>query len=233
MHALIAQAPRFFTVSNAEFLLGAALNTLALSAIGCGAGLLLGFAIAVARATRAPALLPLRAACALFVELFRRIPFLVTLLLVFYASQIWASPILGGEVPLFAIASVSVCAIATAYLSEIVRAGLASVHANQWDSAAVANFSLWQTLRLVVVPQAWPVVLPPAFCFFLLFIKDSALASQIGLVELTYAGRALNNRGFAPALSFGSILLLYFALSYPMTRLGRLLEARLARSRRR
>jgi polar amino acid transport system permease protein len=105
------------------------------------------------------------------------------------------------------------------------------VHPNQWDSAAVANFTLLQTLRLVVIPQAWKVVLPPAFGFFLLFIKDSALASQIGLVELTYAGRALNNRGFAPILSFGSILLLYFALSYPLTLLGRRLEARLAGSR--
>jgi polar amino acid transport system permease protein len=126
-----------------------------------------------------------------------------------------------------------VCVIATAYLSEIVRAGLDSVHRNQWDGAAVANFSLWQTLRLVVIPQAWKLVLPPAFGFFLLFIKDSALASQIGLLELTYAGRALNNRGFSPLLVFGSILLLYFALSYPMTRLGRHLEARLARPRHR
>ena len=73
----------------------------------------------------------------------------------------------------------------------------------------------------------------PAFGFFLLFIKESALASQIGLIELTYAGRTLNNRGFAPLLVFGTILLLYFALSYPLTLLGRRLEASLARSRRR
>lgn len=223
---LIAQAPRFFTFYNAQFLLNALLTTFLLSLIGCVTGLVVGFALAIVRRTRGTVFRPFRICAIGLVELFRRIPFLVTLFLVFYATQVS-----GLDAPLFTIAVISVCVIATAYLSEIVRAGLDAVHVNQWDSAAVANFSLLQTLRIVVIPQAWKIILPPAFSFFLLFIKDSALASQIGLVELTYAGRALNNRGFSPILTFGSILLLYFALSYPLTLLGRHLEARLARSR--
>jgi polar amino acid transport system permease protein len=222
----LAQMQNFFTFYNAEFLLGAMLTTLLLSALGCGIGLVVGFGLAVVRRMPGAASAPLRVVAILFVELFRRIPFLVTLFFTFYATQI-----AGFDASLFSIATISVCVIATAYLSEIVRAGLDSVHPNQWDSAAVANFTLMQTLRIVVIPQAWKVVLTPAFGFFPLFIKDSALASQIGLVELTYAGRELNNRGFAPILSFGSILLLYFALSYPLTLLGRRLEARLAGSR--
>jgi polar amino acid transport system permease protein len=228
MAHLATQFPRFFTFYNGIFLLEALLRTLGLTAIGCGVGLILGSAIAVFRRTRGLLLAPMRAVSILLVELFRRIPFLVTLLLVFYASQL-----LGFELPLLAIASVSVCLIATAYISEIVRAGLDSVHRNQWDSAAVCNFSFAQTLWLVVVPQAWRVILPPAFAFFLLFLKDSALASQIGVAELTYAGKVLNNRGFAPALSFGTILLLYFVLSYPLMRMGQRMEARLSRSRHR
>jgi polar amino acid transport system permease protein len=225
MAHLAAQFPRFFTFYNGIFLLEALLRTLGLTAIGCCVGLVFGFAIAVLRRTRTLVLVPIRVLFILFVELFRRIPFLVTLLLAFYASQV-----LGFELPLLAIASISVCLIATAYISEIVRAGLDSVHPNQWDSAAVCNFSLAQTLWLVVVPQAWRVILPPAFAFFLLFLKDSALASQIGVVELTYAGKVLNNRGFAPTLSFGTILLLYFVLSYPLTRIGQRMEASLSRS---
>jgi polar amino acid transport system permease protein len=221
---LAAQLPRFLTWHNAAFLLQATGMTLALSVTGSAVGILFGGAIAMLRRTRMQALAPLRALAVLQVELFRRIPFLVTLFLVFYASQLGGVPL-----PLFAIAAVAVSLIATAYLAEIMRAGLDSVHPNQWDGAAVANFSLLQTLRFVVVPQAWPVVLPPAFGFFVMFLKDTALASQIGVVELTYAGRALNNRGFAPALSFGAVLLLYFALSYPLARLGRRLEVVLAR----
>src|SRR6185437_15686402 len=115
MAHLLAQFPRFFTYYNAIFLFDAMLRTLGLTAIGCGIGLILGFAIAVFRRTRTVLLMPLRALCILFVEMFRRIPFLVTLLLVFYASQV-----IGFELPLLAIASISVCLIATAYISEIV-----------------------------------------------------------------------------------------------------------------
>ena len=93
------------------------------------------------------------------------------------------------------------------------------------------NFSRWQLLTQVIVPQAWPVILPPAFAFMVGFIKDTSLVSQIGVVELTFAGKVLNNRGFSALLVFGTILLLYFALSYPLTRLGRLAGDRLASSR--
>ena len=218
----IRQLPRFLSWPNMIFLLQAAATTLTLTGLGCLVGLLLGGGIAVVRVTHGRALMPLRILAIIFTELFRRIPFLVTLLLVFYATQL-----AGLDVPLFLIAAASVCLIATAFIAEIIRAGLLSVHRNQWDSAAVANFSLWQTLRFVVVPQAWRVALPPAFAFFVLFVKDSALASQIGVVELTFAGKALENRGFSPVLAFGAILILYFALSLPLSRLGQVLEHRL------
>jgi polar amino acid transport system permease protein len=223
LHQLTLQLPRFFTYYTAVFLLRALLTTFALTACGCAVGLVIGAALTVLRRTSNAGLIPLRAASILFVELFRRIPFLVTLLLVFYATQVS-----GMDLSLFAIAAVSVCLIASAYIAEIVRAGFDSVHANQWDSAAVGNFGLLQTLWLIIIPQCWRVILPPAFSFFLLFIKDSALASQIGVVELTYAGKALNNRGFMPLLSFGSVLVLYFALSYPLAVLGQQMEKRLA-----
>ena len=58
----------------------------------------------------------------------------------------------------------------------------------------------------MIVPQAWPVILPPAFAFMVVFIKDTALVSQIGVVELTFAGKVLNNRGFSALLVFGTIL---------------------------
>jgi polar amino acid transport system permease protein len=220
----VDQLPRFATYYNAVFLFNALLTTFLLTAAGCLFGLIVGFWAAVLRRTRGWILAPLRGVAIAVIELFRRIPFLVTLLIVFYAFQMTAV-----EVSVFTVAVVSVCLIATAYISEIVRAGLDSVHPNQWDSAAVNNFSLLQTLRWVVIPQAWKVILPPSFSFFLLFVKDSALASQIGVVELTYAGKILNNKGFSPILSFGAILILYFVLSYPLALAGKRMENRLAR----
>ena len=73
----------------------------------------------------------------------------------------------------------------------------------------------------------------PAFSFFVLFIKDTALASQIGVIELTFAGKVMANKGFPAALTFGTVLVLYFALSWPLARFGRWMEARLAPARTR
>ena len=154
-------------------------------------------------------------------------PFLVTLMLVFFAFQ------LSGRSAVFWVAALSVCLIASAYLSEIIRAGFESVHQNQWDAAAGMNFGLLASIRHVVLPQAWRVILPPAFGFFVLFIKDTALASQIGVIELTFAAKVLNNKGFSAALVFGTILVVYFAISYPLGCLGAALEGRLAPSRHR
>lgn len=223
---IIAQAPRFFTYYNLRFLLFAALTTIALSFTGCILGALAGLAIAVVRTTRSKSLLPIRILVTAFVEVFRRVPFLVTLLLMFFVFQAT-----GYSFPLFGVALVSVFLIATAFISEIIRAGLISVHRNQWDAAATMNFNLIQTIWYFILPQAWKVILPPAFSFFVMFIKDSALASQIGVVELTYAAKVLNNRGFSPALSFGTVLILYFIISYPLARFGTFVEKRLAPTR--
>ena len=129
---------------------------------------------------------------------------------------------------LFTIATIGICMLSIAYTSEIIRAGFESVPKQQVEAAVAMNFSRWKILRNVIVPQSWPVILPPAFAFMVSFIKDTALVSQIGVVELTFAGKVMNNRGYSALLVFGTILILYFILSYPLTRLGAHLENRLA-----
>lgn len=220
---IIEEAPEFFTYYNLIFLFKALLATFLLSAVGCIVGLFAGFLLAISRRSSARSLLPLRAFTFSFIEAFRRIPFLVTLMLVFFSFQL-----LGFDISVFSVALISVCLIGTAFIAEIVRSGLDSVHQTQWDTAHALNFTYLQTLRYVIVPQAWKVILPPVFSFFILFIKDTALASQIGVVELTYAGKVLNNKGFSAALVFGMILILYFMLSYPLARFGTWVENRLA-----
>lgn len=225
---LIEEFPRFFSYYNVIFLAQAMATTIGLSAVGCLTGAAAGLALALVRLPKGKLWWPAQALAILMTELFRRIPFLVTLMLVFFAFQLS-----GFDLSLFVVACIAVFLIATAFLSEIIRAGFESVHRNQWDAAATMNFSLVETVRYVVLPQAWRIILPPAFGFFVLFIKDTALASQIGVLELTYAGKVLNNKGFSAALVFGTMLLLYFAISYPLTRLGAHLETRLAKARHR
>jgi polar amino acid transport system permease protein len=197
--------------------------TFLLSLIGCLVGFSLGTLLAIFRKTKSVLLIPLRILIVIYTEIFRRIPFLVSLLLIFYIFQI-----LKITDSLFIIAIVTVCLIATAFISEIVRSGLESVNQTQWDAAKAMNFSYYETLKEVIFPQAWKVIFPPAFSFFILFIKDTALASQIGVMELTFAGKVLNNKGFSPILVFGTVLILYFILSFPLDRFGKYMEKKYA-----
>jgi len=222
MPSIAEQLPHFLTYYNVEFLLKAALTTLALSLSGCVFGFVLGFAIAILRETRMLMLLPFRVVSVVFVEVFRRIPFLVTLFLVFYACQV-----LSFDVSVFIVATISTCIIGAAFLSEVVRTGFDSIPIQEREAAEAMNFTLAQVLTLIVIPQAWRVILPPAFAFFLSFIKDSALASQLGVVELTYSAKVMNNKGFSPVLGFGAALILYFIISYPLARVGLHMEKRL------
>ena len=223
LDTVIEQAPAFFNPHNLRFILEAMGRTLAMTVIGCTAGFTLGMGIAVLRGTRSALLLPLRLIAIAYVELFRRIPFLVILFIVLFVIE----PLLPGT-SLLGIATVSVCLLSTAFLSEIIRAGLESVPERQIEGAHALNFNALQTLAMVTLPQSWKVIVPPAAAFVVMFVKDTALASQLGVIELTFAGKMLVNRGFSPLLGFGAILVCYFILSYPLSRAAARLEKRLA-----
>lgn len=222
---LTTQAPDFFASGNMRFVAEAFGRTIAMTAIGCTLGFLFGMALAILRRSQARVLAPLRWLATLYVETFRRVPFLVILIMVLFALQ----PI-APQMSLLAIATVAVTLVATAFLSEIVRGGLDSVPRQQSEGAAALNYSFWQALLLVILPQAMRVIVPPAAAFVVMFVKDTSLASYLGVVELTFSGKILVNRGFSPMLGFGVVLILYFALSWPLSLAAQRLEKRLAAS---
>jgi polar amino acid transport system permease protein len=222
---LAGEIPRFFTLQKLALLLEAMGTTLAMTVIGCVLGFLLAFTIVFLRQTPGRMFLPIRLLAILYVEIFRRIPFLVVTYLVLFFIQAFVS-----DASLFAIAVIAICIYSTAYTADIIRGGFESVARQQTEAAVAMNFSRWQTLVSVIIPQSWPVILPPAVAFAVGFIKDTALVSQVGVFELTFRGKELNNEGFSAMLVFGTIAFLYFAMSYPLSRWGRWLEQRLASS---
>lgn len=215
----IADFTRMFSYFNTAFLLQAAGTTLALTAAGSAIGLTIGFLLAACRQTRSLLLLPLRVAAILFTELFRRIPFVVTLFLVLFSSQAF-----GFDLPFFILALISVSIISTAYLTEVFRAGFQSVPRPQIEAAEVLNFPSHRVLFSIIVPQAWKVVLPATVAFMVSLVKDTALASQLGVMELSFAGKVLITRGFPSLSVYAVIMACYFAMSYPLTLLGNYLE---------
>jgi polar amino acid transport system permease protein len=216
------QAHLFFTWANALLWLRGMGTTLLLAALGCGLGFVLASILVYVRTWPSLWLLPIRLLFVAYVEVFRRIPFLVLIFLVLFGTRA-----LGLEFSLFAVACVTVTVMATAFIAEIVRAGYESVNRTQWESAAVMNFGRFRTVLFVILPQAWTVIIPPAFSYFVMFIKETSLASQVGVYELMQTGKYFNNIGISPFLAFGTCLAIYFLLSYPLTRLGWWIERNL------
>ena len=224
LERLADEIPRFFSWANMILLGEAMAITLSMTLVGCVFGFVFAFIIAFTRQIPGFLTLPLRTVAILFVEVFRRIPFLVVLFLVLFFIQAVAR-----GTSLFTVAVVSICIYSTAYIADIIRGGFESVPRQQIEAARAMNFSRLQILGAIIVPQSWPVILPPAVAFMVGFIKDTSLVSQIGVFELTFRARELNNMGFSGILVFGVIAFLYFAISYPLTRWGQWLESRLER----
>jgi polar amino acid transport system permease protein len=226
MERMIEQIPRFFSGPNMLLLLEAAGLTLAMTFVGCLIGFGLAFVLVFLRQTPGRWALPLRWLCIAYVEVFRRIPFIVVIYLVLFFIQA-ATP----DASLFTIAVIAICLYAVAYTAEIIRGGLESVPYTQVEAAQAMNLSRLQTMLMIVLPQAWPVIVPPAIAFAVSFIKDTALVSQVGVFELTFRGKELNNQGYSGILVFGTIAICYFLLSFPLSLLGQYLEKRLATPR--
>jgi polar amino acid transport system permease protein len=219
---LANEAPRFFTWWNMLFLGQAVLNTLVASVLGCGIGYALGFALATLRLPQVVPFGPVRATAILWVETFRRIPFLVLLLLVFFVSQA-----LKLEAPLWAIAVTAVAIRMSALAAENIRAGYESVRPQQWEAALTMNIPALTALRRVVLPQSWRVILPPSIVHVLSMVKETSLVSQIGFIEITFAAKMLTQRGFSAMITYGTALVLYFCVSWALASLARAAERRL------
>jgi polar amino acid transport system permease protein len=219
---IVAEAPRFFTWWNLRFLFIALGNTLIASVAGCAIGYAIGFLMAT---LRLPQLMPIgtvRALAILWVEIFRRIPFLVLLLLVFFLSQFAKI-----EAPLWAIAVTAVALRMSALAAENIRGGFETVRPTQWEAALTMNLPPWTVLGRIILPQSWRVILPPSIVHVLSMVKETSLVSQIGFIEITFAAKMLTQRGFSALLTYGTALVLYFCVSWVLANLGRYLERRL------
>jgi polar amino acid transport system permease protein len=156
------------------------------------------------------------------VELFRRVPFLVLLLLVFFLGQA-----LRLEAPLWAVAITAVAIRMSALAAENIRAGYDSVRPQQWEAALTMNLPALTALRRVVLPQSWRVILPPSIVHVLSMVKETSLVSQIGFIEITFAAKMLTQRGFSAMITYGTALILYFLVSWALASLARAAERRL------
>jgi polar amino acid transport system permease protein len=183
----------------------------------------LSFVVAAARAAPWK---PLRWVAAAYVEVLRGTSAIVQLFYLFFIL-----PAFGVSLGAMTTAIVGLTLNMSAYGSEVVRAGVASVAEGQREAAKALGLSPFQVYRLVIIPEAIGIMLPSFGNLLIELIKATSLVSLITLTELTFSGRQMVVTTGRSLEVWGLVLLLYFALSYPLTWLVYLAEKRATRFR--
>jgi polar amino acid transport system permease protein len=182
-------------------------------------GILLGLVLAIVRAFR---LLAVNALIVVFVDVFRALPPLVLVLLVYFGL-----PNIGINLPSFAVLWLVLALVLAAFAEEIFWAGILSIPKGQWEAARSTGLSFLGTLAYIVLPQAVRLTVPPLTNRTIAITKNTALGTVIGVGEiLNQATTAQSFSGNATPLMMGAIA--YVILFIPVVVLGRFLETRFA-----
>jgi len=207
-----------FSTTDLLFMLQGAGVTLALTFWAVLGGTLLGLVLGLLRAIS-----PwwINAALGAVLDVFRSIPLLIQFIL---ANSF--KSILGLDISAFTVACVMLALYTSAYCTEIVRAGVLAVPATTRRASRSLGMTYWQDLRYIVFPIALRVSLPPWTGLTLGVMKDSALVLWIGIVELLRASQVVVTRIQEPLLVLSICGLIYFLMSFPISRLGAYLETR-------
>jgi polar amino acid transport system permease protein len=144
--------------------------------------LALGLVLAVLRSLRGPVFFPVRLLATIYVDLFRALPGVLVIFILGFGIP--GLGIAGVPVDPFLWAVVALTLLYSAYVSEVYRAGIESVHPSQEAAARSLGLSGWQALRYVVLPQAIRRVIPPLLNDFIGLQKDTVLVSFVGVVEI-------------------------------------------------
>ncbi|KAA9007812.1 amino acid ABC transporter permease [Histidinibacterium aquaticum] len=190
---------------------------------------LVGLVIALCRDVRAPALFPLRAFGAVFTDIFRGLPVILVIYLIGFGvpglglPRPWNSPYLWGSLALILVYS--------AYVAEVIRSGIDSIHQSQRSAAASLGLSEADTMRYVVLPQALRNVVPANMNLLIALQKDVALLSFIGPVEI-FRQAGVYKSLMANFTPYVGAAVIFLAITIPATRYADYLMARQQRRRR-
>jgi polar amino acid transport system permease protein len=188
--------------------------------------LVLAMLIAMARVSRSPWLTPLRLLATVYTDVVRGIP--TILLVVLLAFGVPSLNLAGVTNSAFVWATVALVISYSAYVAEVFRSGIESVHPSQWSSAQALGLSRSQTLRHVIVPQAVRRVVPPLLNDFVSLQKDTALASSAAVFEAVFVARDYINYNFNYT-PYVVVACFFIVLTVPLARLCDWLTARMRR----
>lgn len=186
-------------------LLRGALVTLEIAGLGALIGILFGTLLGLAQTGKSRIL---RWMVTLYVTLVRGTPMLIQITFAYYVL-----PQFGIQLPAFWVAVVAIGLNSAAYVSQIIKAGIRSIGRGQVEAGRVLGLTNMQITRYIVLPQAFRVVIPALGNEFITLVKDSSLASTIGVVELTKEGQFIRGRTFDALTVFAAVALIYLIIT--------------------
>jgi len=203
------------------YLFRGALVSLSIAALGCLIGFIGGtiFALLQTNAVRV-----VRMLVSSFTAIVRGTPMLIQITFMFILL-----PTIGIYIPAFWVAVIAIGINSTAYVSNVIRAGILSVARGQIEAAYTLGLTRLQTIRYIVLPQAVRTVLPSLGNEFVTLIKDSSLASVIGVYELTKEGSFIISRHLNSISIYIVIAGIYLLMTIPLTLAINYLEKRMHR----
>ena len=206
-------------VNSFPLLLIGAGVTIQITVLSTAIGFVIGLIVGVARISN---LRVLRMLAEVYVEFFRGTPLLVQIFLFYFALPV----ITGQRIDPF-IAAISACGINSgAYVAEIFRAGIQSVDEGQMEAGRSLGMTWLQTMRYIIVPQAFKRVIPPLGNEFIAMLKDSSLVSVIGFEELTRRGQLIIAKTYGSFEIWMSVAVIYLVMTLTISRFVAYLERR-------
>lgn len=206
-------------INSLPLLLVGAGITIEISALSVGFGLLIGTVLGVCRICLNK---PLRYFAAIYVELIRGTPLLVQIFVAYFALPL----LTGSRVDPF-IAAIAACSINSgAYVAEIFRGGIQSIDVGQMEAGRSLGLTWSQTMRFVILPQAFKRIIPPLGNEFIAMLKDSSLVSVIGFEELTRRGQLIIARTYASLEIWTAVAFIYLVMTFTISRFVAYLERR-------
>ena len=205
-------------------LLEGAWLTIRLTSVSVFFGIFLGTAAGMARLSKGP----LRWVAAGYIDFMRGTPLLVQIFLIFYGIP----PLIERPIPAYLAALLALSLNSGAYVAEIVRSGIQSIDKGQTEAAQSIGLSNWDTMRFVILPQAFRRIVPPLGNEFIALLKDSSLVSVIALEELVRKAQIIIGRTFRPFEIWLAVALVFLVMTVSISRLVNLLEQRMKVSER-
>ena len=198
--------------------------TLLLSLLAVVSGSVLGFLLTLVRLSKIKILSQI---ALLYVEIFRGTPLLVQVLLLYAFINIPVTIFLGIDLSSFIPGMLALTLNSTAYVSELIRGGIHSIDSGQSEASLSLGLSESQTMRHVVMPQAFKVMIPSLGNEFVTIIKETSIFMYLGISELMYSAMMIKVQTYRIKEVYLVVAILYFALTYPTSKLMLYIESRL------